>query len=241
MLQWGESGKVVRDLTVEAIQIVDDGKLVSLPMKQSHESIKTLGEMSNPELEWDDALQEVRGMAERFAWCMRGYFPSHVLLYVWDRVVVTSINYKMLYATVSESQLQWALRPMMIAFRKSLWISSSTPSETMQAFGIGEQWHTLHIDRLMMMFRCMRDAKGDVGMSMEAMMYNELQRRSSSRTLTSRSCRLSLGLSARGWWTKTKLRASEETPKSAGHFKARTVSQASAQHWRGRNRCQGHR
>ena len=171
----GKDRRIARAASLPRIQIVltPGGEPVDIKVVEADESLKTLGELTNPSLYWKPLLRELRIKAEQEALIFRSGVDRASAKLHWEVSFEPSVIYKALFGEITEPQFYEALRPAWSAYKSKLGLSRSTPTLAAQAFGIGDTWSILMVDRLMSLLRALCSDKPHVNEAALAMLHLE--------------------------------------------------------------------
>lgn len=137
-----EVGKVLMEV---------NGEVMEVTMQAGDVALKTLGEHANPALFWTQQLQVVEKRAVEFAKALETTrLTQGAAKMLWEQKFMPAVRYRLLFATVTEKEVEQAIAPAWKAYRKKLRLTSGGISNyLLKAMGIGEVWHKLKVDRLL--------------------------------------------------------------------------------------------
>ena len=118
-----DKGKVVKpakDFDDIMVRVTPGGDLQKIKIIESTASMKTLGEMTNPTLQWGEELQEVHKLAQLLEVCFKKYLKKQAAELYWNTSFVPAVLYKVLFAEITEAQLYTALQPAWTAFKRKI-------------------------------------------------------------------------------------------------------------------------
>ena len=205
-----DGGVIIRKEDIGKVYMKVDGQLVEVRLIEGDRgeqellnpdgtktkvSMKTLGELANPALAWLEQLEVVRVKAHEVARLLRlAMVPPTAAWRFWNDVFMPTIMYRLLFATVSEAQLEKAISPAWQALKAKLRLARSSPTLLLKAVGIGDVWHQMKVERLLVLLRCLDSHRASLRETAEAMVFLEQRWESAGEPI------LSVGhCSPRGW------------------------------------------
>jgi len=191
----GGEGRIERKADIGKVLMMVGGAMVEVGLEEADVSLKTLGELANPQLAWMEQLNEVKKLAHEVARLLAmAMVTAHAADRFWNDVFVPKVLYRLLFATVSESQLSEALSPAWQVYKRKLKLARSSPTHLLHAMGIGEIWHRIKVDRFLVLLRCLDSHRLALRETAEAMLFLEQQWEAEEQPI------MSVGhLSQRGW------------------------------------------
>jgi len=174
-LERNDEGHILTKAQLNTVLIPIAGELKEVEMLAHDEAMRTLGELTSPGLTWTKALEEIAIIAQRFSQLFKARMDADVAVYLWNKVLVAKVCYKLLFATVSQTEMDKALRPAFTAFKRCLSFQTrGTSNGLIHACGFGEIWHRLNIDRLSTLLRCLESRRETLRQAAQAMLHAEL-------------------------------------------------------------------
>ena len=109
----GKDRRIARCSTLPKFQIIlkPGGEPVDLKVVEVDESLKTLGEVTNPSLYWKPMLRELRMKADKEAIILRSGVDRASAKLHWEISFEPSIIYKALFAEITEVQFYDTVQP----------------------------------------------------------------------------------------------------------------------------------
>ena len=171
--QRGDGGKLSTNSDIEKVLMPVGDDMVEITMVEGDVAVKTLGELNSPGLCWATQLGEVTAAAWDMARALRTDMPAQIAINVWETVFIPIVVYRLLFATCTEAEIERAVRPAFKAFKAKVRCGMSAPTKLLQAFGIGELWHRLKVDRLLVLLRCLNSHREMLRNAARAMLHME--------------------------------------------------------------------
>ena len=85
-----------------------------------------------------------------------------------------SMLYRLLFATVTEKEVENAIMPAWKALKNKIHLPSvGAPNQLLKAVGIGDLWNSLKVDRLMLLLNCLESGRDTLRHAAEAMVFLE--------------------------------------------------------------------
>ena len=139
--------------------VTDKPNPVPIQMVEADKSLKTLGQLVNPSLYWADQLLEIKKKCEETALVLSANVDRTSAELYWTLCHERSIIYKALFMEVTEEQFYGATKSACGGYKHKMGLSRSTSSKACYAFGVGDTWMLLMIERLMVLQRRQREDK----------------------------------------------------------------------------------
>ena len=147
----GKGRRLAWAATMPKIQIVvaPGGDPVDIEVIEADESMKTLGEVTNPALYWQPQVQALQLKVEQQAVIFRSGIDRASAKLHWEVSFEPSILYKALFMEITEEKFYEVMKPAWRAYKMKLGLSRLKPTRAAQAYGVGDTWTLLMVDRLM--------------------------------------------------------------------------------------------
>ena len=145
--------------------------IVETTMVEGDEAVKTLGELNSPGLCWATLLEEVNAAVWDMARALHTDVAAQIAINIWETVFIPVVVYRPLFATCTEAETEQAVRPVFKEFMAKIRCGASAPTRLLQAFGIGELWHRLKVDRLLVLLRCLNSHRAMLRNAARAMLH----------------------------------------------------------------------
>ena len=146
-----DGGVIIRKEDIGKVHMKVDGQLMEVRLIEGDRgeqelpnpdgtktkvSMKTLGELANPALAWLEQLEVVRARSHEVARLLRlAMVPPNAAWRFWNDVFMPTIMYRLLFATVSEAQLERAISPAWQALKAKLKLARSSWTLLLKAAG----------------------------------------------------------------------------------------------------------
>ena len=128
---------------------------VVLPQVAPDEVMTSLGDTANVMLSWGWNIDELREQCVRAAMAIRGGYPKEAVHRGVKMTIERRAVYKTLMSSVSEEEVYEVTKPLMMAYKDAMGIGMSTATTAIQAFGGLDIWGSLHVERIMMLYRAL--------------------------------------------------------------------------------------
>ena len=158
--QRGDGGKLSFKEDIEAVLMPVGDSMVEVTMVEGDVAVRTLGELNSPGLCWMTMLNEVKDLSWTMAAVLCRDMPKEIAVNIWETVFMPQVVYRLLFSTCTEAQVEAAVRPAFKAYKMRVGAGVSSPTQLLQAVGIGEVWQRLMIDRALVLLRCLNSHTG---------------------------------------------------------------------------------